>query len=149
MVRAAVWGEVDFGCFLQDPTGKTWRVDGMRGIPTMGEVLLSDREKQRIILPWPETNVPVTVVEPTEPEALAILEATVGAEVMGVQDGPKKPMRCKKLSRAKEKTIHAHMFFFHGVWTEDMHDEKHLRKLHEEDHEDPIAPHNYLTHIHE
>lgn len=149
IARAAAWAEVQFGSFVQDPSGNTWRVDELRGVPTLGEVLLSNREGQRIVFPWPETTTPVVIVEPTDEEAVATLEATLGAEVMGVRDGPRKPMRCKKLARAKEGTIHMHMLMFHGVYTKDSHDIPYLRKTHDEDHTDPIAPHNFVNHSHE
>ena len=90
-------------------------------------------------------------LEPTEDEALAIVQASLGGEVVAKQDGAGTPWVCPPL-RHRLSEIHNHFFMMHGVYTKSGPGSKSVEKLleqHREDHlTDPHASHAWVEHIH-
>jgi len=136
--RQAHWVDIAPGMYVQDRDAKTWRVEDRRG----DNFLLQDRHGERTVVA-PQGSSAVTVLEPTEQEALA----TVGGEVFAVYD----PLgiTCPPLAHGLA-FIHSHMFVLHGVWTATGPGSKSktpLLEAHRNDHGDP-ASHGYVKHRH-
>lgn len=81
IARKTTWQEVQRYGYVQDLNGKTWRVDEL----TDTEATLRDRDGKVVTIERQRNWHPVTVVEPTEGDAIKtiqdILEAVALSEV--------------------------------------------------------------------
>jgi hypothetical protein len=72
--RQTQWAYVKPFAYVEDMNGKAWRV--VEGIgPRHGRATLVDRDGTQAVTPTIAPYDPVTVLEPTEAEALAALSA--------------------------------------------------------------------------
>lgn len=143
--RLGTWSEVKRGAYVQDKQGTTWRVEDQRGAQ-----LLLVRPDDKRVMQRPPGDTPVTLMEPNDEEALAVVQNLLGAEVVAEKE-PGKPWVCPPLPRRLDM-IHTHFFQMHGVWTRSGPGSKSVEKLleqHREDHlADEPASHAWVNHEH-
>lgn len=144
--RTGQWFEVDVGTYIRDRNSVAWRVQAKRG----GQLLLVRPGAQPTTVQRRADLDPVTILEPTDDEAVALVQRELGGEVVSTQE-PGKPMSCPPLTRWLD-LIHTHMFTLHGVWTRSGPGSKSADRLlehHREDHlADEPASHAYVRHEH-
>lgn len=134
--RETIWKHVEPGMYVRDKAGKTWRVEDKRWDEPAGKLyyLLLDRDGTKVVYnAWLAGEI--VVLEPSEEEALATLHDLLGAEVVMVQDHPKKPRYCPPPQSLTD--YQAHLTYFHGIYMKtgagsrsikrliEMHDEEH------------------------
>lgn len=133
--------------YVQDRQGQTWRVEAERD----GKVLLLGRNQDRKVIDRPPPTMGVTVLEPTDDEALALVESTLGASVIARGEQGASHWTCPPLVRRLD-VIHTHFFTMHGIWTKSGPMSKSLEKLLEEHRADhltePHVSHAWVEHRH-
>jgi hypothetical protein len=146
--RQATWGEVTKGMYVRDRNQKAWRVEDQRS----GQLLLI-RPDEKTVIPRPSRDTAVTVLDPTDAEALAVLERELGASVVAKKDSAdRRGWICPPLTRDLEG-IHSHMFLMHGLYTRSGAGSRNAAKLldmHRTEHTGPDGPtsHAYQKHEH-
>lgn len=145
--RLTTWHEVQVGMYVQDSQGVTWRVEDQRD----GKILLQGRSEDRRVIDRPVDTTGVTVLEPTDDEALSLVENMLGGTVVAQRLAEIQPWTCPPL-RHRLQEIHNHMFLMHGVWTASGPNSKSVEKLlaaHKDDHLTlPHVSHAWVEHIH-
>lgn len=117
MGRETRWRYIEAGMYVKDKTGKTWRVEDKRWTNDDKLMfLLLDREGRKVAYnAWLAGEV--IVLEPTEEEALATVRDLLGAEVVMVQDYPKKPGYCAPITvNTNLADIQNHLSYFHRIY---------------------------------
>lgn len=144
--RETSWAEVAVHTYVVDRNGETWRVDDERD----GQVLLVNAAGARTAMQRPPGAAPVTVLEPTHDEALAVVADKLGGEVVA-EKAAGGNWRSIPLRHDLE-TIHSHMLLMHGVWTKSgkgSRNVKMLLELHRAEHLNPDErSHAWVNHTH-
>jgi len=76
--RPGTWGELEPGMLIEDKTGFAWLVTGRKRGWTE---LTSHLKRKKVLQPRPD-DTPVTVLEATEEEALALAKHELGADYL-------------------------------------------------------------------
>jgi hypothetical protein len=77
IARPGVWGEVHVGSYVKDGNGKTWKVvDQNWGDDT---IRLEDAAGKPGKIPWPGDDHPVTIMEISTADAVALLKDRLDA----------------------------------------------------------------------
>lgn len=135
------------GSYLKDKTGAVWRIDKGRE----GHWLMVNRAGDRKhVTPKPATTA-VTLLEPTEPEAVDALQRILGAIEMGKKDPtlPQSPWRVPRFKEAGPGVLvegAAHLLMFHGVFGGDIKSPAAMVEAHNELHRDPAKGHQLHEH---
>lgn len=137
MPRQGTTAELKAGMYIRTPKGVPLRI--ISTSPTA--LTLVDREGVVRDLPRPWEPKPVTILEPSEAEALGLVERLLGAEVEAVRETPTEPFRIIGLGNSLGMW-HTHMHLFHGLWTRTGPGSRSLETVREEhaaDHADAEA----------
>ncbi len=142
IAREGTWSEVSPNVYVRAKDNTVWRIDGAAG----GRILLVGREGRRTSIEMPDRNAPVTILEPTEGEAIESVRSVLGAEPLAIETPagtkcPRFPLTSKGLHIGK-----AHVLSYHGVWAEDIKTIAELIECHDEHHETPAEKH--IDHYH-
>lgn len=78
--RSGIWRDVHVGSYVKDANGKTWKVTDLRFDDET--VRLVDAAGKAGKIPWPAEKHPVTILEPSMTDAVALLQDKLGAEVI-------------------------------------------------------------------
>lgn len=145
--RTGQWFEVDVGTYIRDRNSVAWRVQAKRG----GQLLLVRPGAEPTTVQRRADLDPVTILEPTDAEAVELVKRELGGAVLSVQRRGG-PCICPPLSRRLDE-IHSHMFLMHGVWTKSgpgSRSADRILEFHREDHTDPAGPTGagYIPHEH-
>lgn len=150
--RPATWGEVHTDFYVRDPKDNTWRVKAVRPSKDPGRDFLLVNAKDQQVMVTKRDAEPVTLLEVTEDEALAIVQERLGATVL-VQHERGKVAVCPPLTKSLE-AVHSHLFLMHGQYTRTGPGSKSIERLielHVTDHtnEDPHQrSHAWIDHTH-
>ena len=132
--RSSSWAEVKVGSYFKDAQDLTRRVVDERAgwIKTVG----ADKTTATFQRPAPTT--PVTLLEPTHDDAVAVAEKVLGAEEIVTHSkargalAPAFPKTIRGLDNGK-----SHIRLLHGTYVEDVKDMKGLIEAHEDLHGRP------------
>ncbi len=143
--RVGTWAEVEIGSYVRDLNEKIWRVKGTVG---KGFVLV-DRDLATTKVTRAPMH-PVTIVEVTLEEAMELVGRALGGKRLVTYEVGK-PAMCPPLTRDL-RTIHAHFFLMHGIWTASGSGSKSALRLletHREEHLQPaVRSHAWVNHEH-
>lgn len=144
------WSDLRVGTYMRDLNGKTWKVIAERDF----HLQIQDREGKTAHLHPRAPSSPVTMVVPTEAEAVAALKTTLNARVVARREAgeegwlvPPFPVSGKP---GAVDMARSHLMLFHGVWTGDvkrMDGEMGMIACHYDSHQTPTAK-GYQAHTH-
>lgn len=83
IARPGHWYRVHQGMYIRDLNGKTWRVDALSD----RSVTLADRDGKHVTMDRPRAGKEVTIVEPTEADALKTVQELLEAVV--IEEAPR------------------------------------------------------------
>lgn len=144
--RQATWADLHLGAYFRED-GVVWKIEKERDFNYLG--VSRDGERRRF---HPrDGRSPVTMLVPSEEEALAALKKTVGARVVArraagetgwlVDHFPKNPKVPGALDDGR-----THIFMMHGIYTGDVKTLAGLIECHEDSHRDPLQGYQEHTH---
>ena len=144
--KQGTWADLEIGAYLQDKNGVAWKVERVRD----GHFGIVNRDKERHILPPRPASSPVTLLVPTEAEALTTMKATLGAAVLGVEaQGNWRMYAWPASPRPGDIQIaQTHLLLFHGTYAEKIGTWKRLTEMHLEMHADPVLDNPIRPHTH-
>lgn len=143
--RAGTWAEVEAGSYVRDKNAKVWRV----AQASENWFTLVDQNLTQGTTPG-APDAPVTIVEPTLEEAMDLVGRALGGKRLATYEQGK-PVDCPPLTKDL-RTVHAHFFMMHGVWTASGPGSKSALRLletHREEHLQPaVRSHAWVNHEH-
>lgn len=141
--RQGTWSEVVLGSYIRDRHGTAWKVERI----SAQKIQIGRPDVDSMTIERPCGASVVTILEPTEAEALDVVTKALDAEVLGVQDGPGQPLKVGPFRVAKSSPdARSHLHILHGMYVADVKTPKGLMEAHDADHAEP-GPHAY-PHIH-
>ena len=153
--REATWREVRPNSYVRDGQGRVWRVTFDRD---EGVVVLTGRDGKSGAIPPPPPDRAVTLMEPTEAEAIAAATSILGGEVEAVKEAGSKVFTCRRFpvrqSQPAMSAGAAHLFLFHASWAGDHKSVAQLIESHNLQHKDydegntHLLSDHYLPHVH-
>lgn len=155
--RVGTWFEVanqhaqGLPTFIRDLSGRAWRVEFLYP-PPVGFVHLVGGDGQKAKWPLPFDSMrPVTILEVTQEEATAVLQAVLGAQIMG-ESWNGSILVCPPVNT----NLAAHLSMIHGIYVDDVNNstklddgakKKSLRDAHAASHANPdlqyVIPHTH------
>lgn len=81
IARAGTWAEVGLGTYVRDPQGTVYRVQGLFPEGSTAEVTMTSQAGVDTAA-WVALSDPVTIMEPTHDEAIAVAHRGLGATIL-------------------------------------------------------------------
>lgn len=158
--RDGIWKEVGVGVVIRDPKLKHWLVVAEAPGNLSGQryvQIMSGTKELRSIQARPDDE-PVVIMESSEPEAIMLLGATLGAAVIRQADDETLPLRAMRFRTDPIRTagsggkdrLRSHIDIHHGVYVGDNWAAKKVKQLveeheemHSEEHMTMTIPHHH------
>lgn len=145
--QQGTWADLHVGAYMKDQTGKTWKITHERDF----HFRIEDRDGNAKMLRPRDPRTPVTIVVPTEAEAVATLESKLDATTLADkangskvwQAGPFREKGPGALTDGK-----AHLYLMHGTWANDIKDMAGVVEAHEYFHANPDHSLGRVPHVH-
>lgn len=145
--KQGTWADLDVGAYMRDKNGETWRVDRERE----GHLLIVNREGRRVHITPRDPRTAVTLLVPTEQEAVTTLEQKLDAQTLARRRNGEKvwevgPWRTQGAGCMVDARTHLHLF--HGTHHADIKNMAGLTEAHDYFHENPDHGAGYVPHTH-
>ena len=147
MARQGIWAEVAPGTYVKSKDGTVWRITGYDA--GTDRILLAGRGGATSSIPKPDRSVAVTILEPTEAEAIATATDALGAVTIARTE-PDGSWRARPFPLSSKNggmdLARTHLKMFHGVWADDVKTIAALVDCHDEHHRTPSELHQPHRH---
>jgi hypothetical protein len=147
MPQPGTWADVRVESYIIDKNGAPWRVEAEQIGFEDAKLRLVNPQGERSVIVRPPATAPVTLLVPTEAEALELVKTELGAEHLAEKPAGSPGWKVYGFPKRSLGLARAHMFMLHGAWVEDVKSIKQLTEYHDESHADP-DPLFFVQHLH-
>lgn len=137
--KQGTWADLHVGAYIRDKDGKAWKIVA----ESEGRYGIVDRDNTRKILNPQRRDHPVTLLVPTEAEALENLKALKARAVARRSSG--QGWSCPPFPGRTDEAA-SHMLLMHGIYAGDVKTMRTMREAHDSSHVDPAG--GYVAHTH-
>lgn len=118
--QQGVWSDLIVGSYMKDKNGKTWKVIAERDF----HLQIQDRDGRKVHLQPQQQNKPVTLVVPTEGEAIAALQDKLKAVAVARREAGETGWLVPTFPVSGQPgaidMARSHLIMMHGVWAGDV-----------------------------